>query len=292
MSLVNNEELKKITTTTNGSINKQVIDFTKNILLSQLKPYILDETQAKIINEKIKNMKIEILSNDDFKDKYYKSNGKGFLPGAYVYQNTIYFRNDLNFDINELHNLIHEMLHIISDNGEKMGLLQRNKEKNYMYGRGLNEAFTEYLTSLILDVNFQGYSKDFEYIIQLLMILTNLDIKDLFKLYISNEEWLTDEIISRFNPNDNELVGLVVEYDNRLNPNKTFNPNNVFHYLFNSIKCKINNNEKFDVNKLQELLKQYYNYYYDVDRELDLSVKTSMAEILDILGTYKHSIGR
>lgn len=67
-----------------------------------------------------------------------------------------------------------------------------------MYGRGLNEAFTEYLTSLILDVNFQGYSKDFEYIIQLLMILTNLDIKDLLKLYISNEEWLTDKIISRF----------------------------------------------------------------------------------------------
>lgn len=289
MSFINNEELKKIT---NGSINMHVIDFAKNILILQLKPYIFDETQAKIIKEKIDNMKIEILSNDDFKDKYYKSNGKCFLPGAYVYQNTIYFRNDLNFDINELHNLIHEMLHIISDNGEKMGLLQHNKEKNYMYGRGLNEAFTEYLTSLILDVNFQGYSKDFEYIIQLLMILINLDIKDLFKLYISNEEWLTDEIISRFNPNDNELVGLVVEYDNKLNPNKTFNPNNVFHYLFNSIKCKINNNEKFDVNKLQELLKQYYNYYYDVDRELDLSVKTSMAEILDILGTYKYNISR
>lgn len=290
MSFINNEELKKIT---NGSsINMQTIDFAKNVLILQLKPYIFDETQAKIINEKIENMKIEILSNDDFRDKFYKSNGKGFLPGAYVYQNTIYFRNDLNFDINELHNLIHEMLHIISDNGEKMGLLQHNKEKNYMYGRGLNEAFTEYLTSLILDVNFQGYSKDFEYIIQLFMILTNLDIKDLFKLYISNEEWLTDEIISKFNPNDNELVGLVVEYDNRLNPNKTFNPNNVFHYLFNSIKCKINNNEKFDANKLQELLKQYYNYYYDVDRELDLSVKTSMAEILDILGTYKYNISR
>ena len=285
MSFINNEELKKIT---NGSsINMQIIDFAKNVLILQLKPYIFDETQAKIIKEKIENMKIEMLSSDDFEDKFYKINGKGVLPGAYVYQNTIYFRNDLNFDINALHNLIHEMLHIISDNGEKSGLLQCNKEKNYMYGRGLNEAFTEYLTSLILDVNFQGYSKDFEYIIQLLMILTNLDIKDLFKLYISNEEWLTDEIISRFNPNDNELVGLVVEYDNRLNPNKTFNPNNVFHYLFNSIKCKTNNNEKFDVNKLQELLKQYYNYYYDVDWELDLSVKTSMAEILDILGTYK-----
>lgn len=134
MSFINNEELKKIT---NGSsINMQTIDFAKNVLILQLKPYIFDETQAKTIKEKIENMKIEILSNDDFKDKFYKSNGKGFLPGAYVYKNTIYFRNDLNFDINELHNLIHEMLHIISDNGEKMGLLQHNKEKKLYVWQG------------------------------------------------------------------------------------------------------------------------------------------------------------
>lgn len=78
MSFINNEELKKIT---NGSsINMQTIDFAKNVLILQLKPCIFDETQAKIIKEKIENMKIEILSNDDFKDKFYKSNGKVFLP--------------------------------------------------------------------------------------------------------------------------------------------------------------------------------------------------------------------
>ena len=186
MSLVNNEELKNLTNTTNGSINKQVVDFAKNILFSQLKSYISDEKQYKIINDKMSNMKIELLSSPDFKDKFYESNGKGFLPAAFVYGGIIYFRNDINFDINDFHNLIHEMLHIISDNGEKEGLLQHNKEKNYLYGRGLNEAFTEYLTSLILEDNFRGYSKDFEYIIQLLMILTNLDIKDLFKVYIPN----------------------------------------------------------------------------------------------------------
>ena len=49
MSFINNEELKKIT---NGSINMHVIDFAKNILILQLKPYIFDETQAKIIKEK------------------------------------------------------------------------------------------------------------------------------------------------------------------------------------------------------------------------------------------------
>lgn len=292
MSLINDEELKKITSITNSSINKQVVDFAKNILFSQLKSYISDEKQTKVVNEKIINMKIELLSSSDFKDKFYKSNGKGFLPAAFVYEDIIYFRNDINFDVNDFHNLIHEMLHIISYNGEKMGLLQHNKQKNYMYGRGLNEAFTEYLTSLILEDSFKGYSKDFEYIIQLFLILTNLDIKDLFNLYVSKKEWLTDEIINAFNPNDNELVGLIIEYDNKLNPNKSFNPNNVFRFLFNSIKFKINNNEKFDVNRLQELLKQYYNYYYDVDRELEVSTKTGLAEILDILGTYKHKISR
>ena len=292
MSLINDEELKKITSITNSSINKQVVDFAKNILFSQLKSYISDEKQTKVVNEKIINMKIELLSSSDFKDKFYKSNGKGFLPAAFVYEDIIYFRNDINFDVNDFHNLIHEMLHIISYNGEKMGLLQHNKQKNYMYGSGLNEAFTEYLTSLILEDSFKGYSKDFEYIIQLFIILTNLDIKDLFNLYVSKKEWLTDEIINAFNPNDNELVGLIIEYDNKLNPNKSFNPNNVFRFLFNSIKSKINNNEKFDVNRLQELLKQYYNYYYDVDRELEVSTKTGFAEILDILGTYKHKISR
>ncbi len=59
MSFINNEELKKIT---NGSINMYVIDFAKNILILQLKPYIFDETQVKIIKEKIENMKIEIIS--------------------------------------------------------------------------------------------------------------------------------------------------------------------------------------------------------------------------------------
>lgn len=124
------------------------------------------------------------------------------------------------------------------------------------------------------------------------MQLTNLDIKELFRLYISKEEWLTDELINAFNANNDELINLIIEYDNRLNPSESFVPNNVFSYLFNSIKFKINNNKKLDTNKLQELLKEYYNYYYNVDHDLDISVKTSMAEILDILGTYKHKISR
>ena len=269
------------------NINVIRVDLPKSINSFHIKIFKKDTI---LINDKISNMKIELLSSPNFKDKFYESNGKGFLPAAFVYGGIIYFRNDINFDINDFHNLIHEMLHIISENGEKHGLLQLNKEKNYMYGRGLNEAFTEYLTSLILEDNFRGYSKDFEYIIQLFMILTNLDIKDLFSLYISKEKWLTDEIINTFNPNDNELVGLIVEYDNMLDPNKKLNPNNVLQFLFNSIKIKINNNEKLDTERLQELLREYYNYYYDMDRDLEVSTKIGMAEILDILGPYKHKM--
>lgn len=294
MSIITNDVLNKITSLTSGTINNQVIEFAKNILFTRISTYTIDNKELDMIRDKISNMDIKLLSNEDFKDTYYKCNGRGFLPGGFEYHGVIYFRNDLEFDTTEFHKLIHEMLHVISFNqeSEKIGLFQTNKEKNYYYGRGLNEAFTEYLTFILLEDSFSGYSKDFYYIIQLFMQLTNLDIKELFRLYINKEEWLTDKIINVFNANDDELVGLINEYDNKLNPIKFFNPNNVFHYLFNSIKFKMNNNEKLDTNKLQELLKEYYNYYYDMDHDLDVSIKTGMAETLDILGTYKHKISR
>ncbi len=294
MSIITNDTLNKITSSTSGKINSQIIEFTKEILFTKLSNYITDPKEIDMIKNKISNIKIELLSNEDFKNIYYKCNGSGFLPGGFHYLGIIYFRNDLEFDTVEFHKLIHEMLHSISFNPEsgKAGLFQISKEEKHYYGRGLNEAFTEYLTSILLEDSFSGYSKDFYYIIQLVMQLTNLDIKGLFRLYISKEEWLTDELINTFNANNDELIKLIIEYDNRLNPSKSFDPNNVFSYLFNSIKFKINNNEKLDTNKLQELLKEYYNYYYDVDHDLDVPVKTGMAEILDILGTYKHKISR
>ena len=292
MSIITNDMLNKITDSTSGNINSQTIKLAKNILFTRISTYTTDSKELEMIKDKISKMRIVLLSGDDFKDTYYRCNGKGFLPGGFQYLGVIYFRNDLKFDTSEFHKLIHEMLHSISFNQEngKIGLFQINKEGKTYYGRGLNEAFTEYFTSILLEDGFSGYSKDFYYIIQLIMKLTNLDIKDLFRLYISKEEWLTDKIINAFNASNDDLVGLTIEYDNKLNPSKSFNPNNVFCYLFNSIKFKINNNEKIDTNKLQELLKEYYNYYYDMDYDLDVSIKDGMAEILDILGTYKHKI--
>lgn len=177
MSIITNDALNKITSLTSGTINDQVIEFAKNILFARISTYTTDDKELDMIRDKISNMEIKLLSNEDFKDAYYKCNGRGFLPGGFEYHGVIYFRNDLEFDTIEFHKLIHEMLHVISFNPEsgKIGLFQTNKEKNYYYGRGLNEAFTEYLTSILLEDSFSGYSKDFYYIIQLFMQLTNLD---------------------------------------------------------------------------------------------------------------------
>ena len=297
MSLVSDEKLSKLTSTSNGKINSEVIEFAKTFLYSRLKTYVIDEKLLKIVEEKLKKINIKLVTSDEFVEIFHNSNGKGFLPGAFVFDNTIYFRNDLEFDKNEFHKLIHEMLHNISQNQEKLGiyksgLYQSNKEKNYSYGYGFNEAFTEYLTSILLDEAFSGYSQDLNYVIQLFMLITDLKIEDLLFLYISKEEWCTENIINRFNPSSNDLVDLIVMYDDRLpqTRRKKFNPNNVLKIIFDSIKQKIADKEFLDTYNIQELLKQYYNYFSDWN--LDNNTKQNMNEILDVLGTYNCKITR
>lgn len=131
MSLISNDELTKLTSTTDGTINNQVIELAKNVLFTKISAYIIDDDELEIIRNKISNMKIELLSGDSFKESYSKCNGKGFLPGGFEYLGVVYFRNDLEFDKNEFHKLIHKMLHAISSHLEngKIGLFQINKEK-------------------------------------------------------------------------------------------------------------------------------------------------------------------
>ena len=273
--------------------NNNIIQNSKQELINGLSKIITDEDIIKTLVNKINNLDVIILESDEFIETWHSLGGKGiFAPGGFTHNNTVYLKND-NLNI---HTIIHEMLHGITEfkheNGYKSGLLVGNKQENYTYGRGFNESFTEYLTSLLLEDSFSEYSKDFYYIIQIFMQLTNLDITEMIKLYIGREELLNDKIIKSFNSDNNDLVGLVIEYDNKLDPSKSLNPNNVFQILFNSIKFKINNNEKLDVNKISDLLKNYYNYYYEVDLDLDNVIKTEFAEILDILGTYKNKISR
>ena len=270
MSLVSNEKLTELTNSSNGKINEQVITFAKTFLYSQLKNYITDEALLKQIKEKLEIMNIKLLSSDEFKKVYYNSNGKGFLPGAFVYKETIYFKNEAKFENDDFHKLIHEMLHFIShyekdDKFYKSGLLIINKEKNYSYGYCLNEAFTEHLTSILLDESFTGYSKDLDYLIQLFMLLTNLQLEDLLHLYLSNKEWCTEDIINKFNSSKNSLIDFMSMLDNKLaiTRKSEFNRDELFNIIFDSIKQNVDNKEYLDTDNLRELLKTCYHYYND-----------------------------
>ena len=67
MSLIANDELTKITSTTSGTINNQVIELAKKVLFTKISAYIIDDDELEIIRNKISNMKIELLSGDSFK---------------------------------------------------------------------------------------------------------------------------------------------------------------------------------------------------------------------------------
>ena len=204
MSLVSNKKLTELTNSSDGKINEKVINFAKTFLYSQLINYINNEKLLKQIQEKLEVMNIKLVLSDEFKKIYYNSNGKGFVPGAFAYKVTIYFKKEAIFENEDFHKLIHEILHFISyyeedDKFYKSGLHIGNKEKNYSYGCGLNEAFTENLTSILLDESFSEYTKDLDYLIQLFMLLTNLQLEDLLHLYLSNKEWCTEDIVNKFN---------------------------------------------------------------------------------------------
>lgn len=267
---------------------KQIIIDSKNKLLEGLNSYINDPNFLKIIVEKINNLNIKILDVKDFDEKFKEFGGQGFAPAAFCYEGEVYLKN---YNLSE-HIIIHEMLHAISEHnyekGAKHGLLVANKEKNYLYGRGFNEGFTEYLASLITNEMFTGYTEDFKLIIELFMQISNYNIEDVLKLYFQKEEWLSDFVINSFDMINKSLPNLVVEYDNKSIYSKNkFNPNNVMIIILNAIENKINGNDYLDTNKISGNLKQLNNYFYHVDFEFDSEVQEKLANVLDIIGTYK-----
>ena len=124
------------------------------------------------------------------------------------------------------------------------------------------------------------------------MICADLSVEDLFSLYISKEEWISDELVQRFNSTNEDLITLLIEYDQRLpqTRNRKFNPDNALIPILNSLKLKTDNNVALDTEKISELLKYYFNYFEEFEKSQE--TKEKISEILDILGTYKNSYSR
>lgn len=285
MGVVDKEKLENMMNTTGGTINNEVVEYAKSFLIERLTTFVSNENELQEIKNKLQKLKIEFVSDEEFKKNYEENNGKGFLPGAFVTNDVLYFKNYSS----SFHNLIHEFLHIISKNGDKHGLYQILRDKKQYYGYGFNEAFTEHLTSIVLDESFSGYSYDLNYMIQLFMICVDLKVEDLFSLYISKEEWISDELVQRFNSTNEDLITLLIEYDQRLSQtrNRKFNPDKALMSILNSLKLKIDNNVALDTIKISKLLKDYYNYFEEFEKSQE--TKEKISEILDGLGTYQHS---
>ena len=272
-------------------INNNYINSSKTLLIEGLSKLVSDKDLLNTLICKTNNLNVIILNNESFIEKYREFGGTGqFLPGGFAYQGVVYLK-DINLNI---HTIIHEMLHGISrsfnENGDKSGLFVGNKKENYMYGRGFNEAFTEYLTSLITHESFNGYSKDFQYVIELFMEISNLKTDDVLGLYLQEQEWLNDEIIDMFDENNKSLPNLIIEYDNKTSGGlRKSNPNNIMNIILDAIDNKMGNSYSINAVRVGEKLKELNNYFYSVDVDLDANIKNKLSIILDRLGTYNIS---
>lgn len=281
MAEIDRCSIEELIAKSNGIVTEDIILFAKNFLIEQIKKYA-SENEVKIAKNRLQELKIKIVTKDEFERIFYENGGKGALAAAFVHQGTIYLNKDKPFLYKDFHVLIHEMLHVISNNGDKIGLFQFNKEKDKEYGYAFNEAFTEYLASLLLGDEFSSYSKDLKYIIELFMALTGLSINELFSLYISPHEWLTEDIAQRLDVSLETLKKLVKEYDNLIPVSKTkeFEPNLILNTLFEMVNCKMAKGSLKDSLGIKELLEKLFDYY-GVWWELTTETKENMGILLE-----------
>lgn len=265
MSIVDYDKLS-------DSINdyNKIFDYAKKIIKNRLSLIYNDEKGLSIINQKLEHIKIMVLTPEEFK----KRNPSQFA-GAF-YDNGVIYLKYLELAPNVFHKLIHEMLHAISDNNkDRHGVMKYWKEenKNYYYGYGINEAVTEYLTALILEEKFYGYSNDFNLVLQSIMSIAKISNSELIEIYLGQKELLNDDLCQRYNRNDKgALKEITIEFDQRLPQTRKapFKADNVMSNLIISIQSHIGKNEDINFEELKKLiirLQDHYMEYYDFSDE-------------------------
>lgn len=201
------------------------------------------------------------------------------------------------YDNHDIHNLIHELLHAYSNNYYnygKEGFQVSGYVENRLIsvGGAINEAATEYLTSIINNDGFVGYPDDMKYIFELFIDVLNVRT-NFVNMYFQTEDWITNEMNKRFNSSkENQLDEFVLEFDNRMpmyrkHPydfNKTFsilldaindkiinhvdiNYESIVKNIFMITRCDfdLNQDNLSKINYLQEVLKSVYGVEYKQD---------------------------
>ncbi len=284
MSVVNYEEIEKLTSKTKGYINEDVITYAKNFLITKLKMY-LNAEKLTSIERKIQELDIRLLNDEDLKETYKESKGKGYNRQGYYYNRTIYFSSDTLFQGYSFHKLIHEMLHATSDNlYDKIGLYVINYKDKYHYGYGFNEACTEFLASTICDEPFYGYATDLKLMWELFMNIASLSMEEVIAMYLDKNNWLTSNLALRFSRNENNLAIIISEYDERISQvaEREFDADKVLNIMIEVLKEKITLNKELNYTELTDLIKKYYDYLNDTWSIHEETTK-SFEELLDLL---------
>lgn len=105
----------------------------------------------------------------------------------------------------------------------------------------INEAATEFLTSIINNDGFIGYNDDMKYIFEIFIDIINIR-KDFIGMYFQKENWISDEMNKKFNSSKPyQLDEFIVELDNRLPMyrKKPYNFNKVFAILIDAVFDKL-----------------------------------------------------
>lgn len=236
---------------------------------------------------------IQLLELDEFLSlSGSQSLGEG--PGAFYNSknNTIYMLKKENYSSNDMHKMIHEILHSLSNhytnNGKEGYMVFGYDENNKLISAGgtLNEAATEYITSIINHDEFIGYPDDMKYVFELFIDILNIR-KDFISLYFQRDNWLNDEMNNKFNSKlPNQLDEFVLEFDNRLpmyRKNK-YDFNKVVEIVINAIIAKITNHENINYKGIYHNLLHIKNCNFDLNEKNIQSINYTISNLESIYG--------
>ena len=196
-----------------------------------------------LISERMNKFQIEVLESDEYNKR--TSNYKFRPAGLYDSKNKkVILPNDTLEYFNGITTAVHEIVHALSDNGDnKMGFMQRGENT---IGRTFSEMATCYTTVKILGKGSGGgYSEDHDEIFKMFLKTMKMDDEELYKIFFGPDNWLTEEIKTRFNKNElNALNDLVSLYDKRTT--KEFDFEKALEIMLRSAETnQIENDEEF-----------------------------------------------
>ena len=250
-----------------------------------LKAFGEESSTYEIIKERMANIQIVMMENEEFRKQYEEVYGKGAFVPAGVYSRTsgIVILHQTNLDSPRvMETVIHEIIHALSDNRkDKLGLYQYD----HGLGRAFNEMATCYITSKVMGKGYGGsYSKDYREVFKIFLETSGMSDNELYQHFFGSEMWLTENMCNRFNRNNSEsLRELVTLYDRRTTAE--FDKIRVLEIIKESVKS----NDLEESNSYNDFVASYCDYFDISIKNTDNDFITQLRKEVVQEPTYKQS---